>query len=140
MKYTHTLPLHMGSIGGDKALRENLKAIVYIAALSYAIMESIFTRQALEWLCLLRQRVTLQVMRHSSDSSIQTNCLGHESLHKLTSIIQSDVSVGNLMMNEEEDNPSWQSAMIAWMLKDRASVDEPSAKRQCVSNAKREQL
>jgi hypothetical protein len=30
----------------------------------------------------------------------------------LTGIIQSDVSIGNLMMNEEEDNPTWPSFLI----------------------------
>ena len=30
----------------------------------------------------------------------------------MTGIIQSDVSIGNLMMNEEEDNPSWPSFLI----------------------------
>ncbi|KAI9772444.1 MAG: hypothetical protein M1840_000647 [Geoglossum simile] len=37
---------------------------------------------------------------------------GHESLRNLTSIIQSDVSIGNLMMNEDDDNPSWPSFLI----------------------------
>jgi Fungal protein kinase len=30
----------------------------------------------------------------------------------LTGVIQSDISVGNLMMNEEDDNPSWPSFLI----------------------------
>ncbi|KAI9784458.1 MAG: hypothetical protein M1839_002114 [Geoglossum umbratile] len=37
---------------------------------------------------------------------------GHESLRNLAGIIQSDVSIGNLMMNEDEDNPSWRSFLI----------------------------
>ncbi|KAI9765136.1 MAG: hypothetical protein M1839_005614, partial [Geoglossum umbratile] len=37
---------------------------------------------------------------------------GHESLRNLTGIIQSDVSIGNLMMNEEEGNPTWPSFLI----------------------------
>jgi Fungal protein kinase len=32
--------------------------------------------------------------------------VGHESLRGLTGIIHNDISVGNLMMNEEGDNPS----------------------------------
>ena len=65
-------------------------------------------------------------MRHSSDSSIQANCLGHESLRELTGIIQSDVSVGNLMMNEEEGNPSWQSFLIDLDLAIKENREKPS--------------
>jgi hypothetical protein len=38
--------------------------------------------------------------------------VGYESLHDLNRIIQSDISIGNLMMNGEEDNPSWPSFLI----------------------------
>jgi len=37
---------------------------------------------------------------------------GHESLHDNAGILHRDVSINNLMMNEEKDNPSWKSFMI----------------------------
>jgi len=37
---------------------------------------------------------------------------GHESLRDLTGRIRSDISIGNLMMNEEESNPSCPSFLI----------------------------
>jgi hypothetical protein len=36
----------------------------------------------------------------------------YESLHTLACMLQRDVSIGNLMMNEEDDNPSWRSFLI----------------------------
>ncbi|KAI9856816.1 MAG: hypothetical protein M1813_008753 [Trichoglossum hirsutum] len=45
-------------------------------------------------------------------AALEGNIEGHESLRDSTAIIQSDVSVGNLMMNEEKDNPSWPSFII----------------------------
>ncbi|KAI9770976.1 MAG: hypothetical protein M1840_002680 [Geoglossum simile] len=43
---------------------------------------------------------------------LEGNIKGHESLRDLTGTIQSDVSIGNLMINEEKDNPSWSSFLI----------------------------
>jgi len=37
---------------------------------------------------------------------------GYKSLHENAGILQRDVSINNLMMNEEEDNPSWKSFLI----------------------------
>ena len=37
---------------------------------------------------------------------------GYESLHTRAGMIQCDVSIGNLMMNEEDGNPSWPSFLI----------------------------
>ena len=34
---------------------------------------------------------------------------GYESLHTQAYMLQRDVSIGNLMMNEEDDKPSWRS-------------------------------
>src|SRR2546423_7225316 len=38
--------------------------------------------------------------------------VGYKSLHESAGILQRDVSINNLMMNEEEDNPSWRSFLI----------------------------
>ncbi|KAI9777873.1 MAG: hypothetical protein M1839_008550 [Geoglossum umbratile] len=45
-------------------------------------------------------------------AALEGNIEGHESLRNLTSIIQSDVSKGNLMMNEDGGNSSWSSFLI----------------------------
>ncbi|KAK3168273.1 hypothetical protein OEA41_004719 [Lepraria neglecta] len=37
---------------------------------------------------------------------------GYESLHTRTGMIQCDISTGNLMMNEDDGNPSWPSFLI----------------------------
>ena len=37
---------------------------------------------------------------------------GYESLHTEAGMLQRDVSINNLMMNEEDDNPSWPSFLI----------------------------
>jgi hypothetical protein len=37
---------------------------------------------------------------------------GYESLHTQAGILQCDISPGNLMINEEADNPSWRSFLI----------------------------
>jgi hypothetical protein len=44
----------------------------------------------------------------------------------LTGIIQSDISIGNLMMNEDEDNPSWPSFLIDLDLAIQEDRDKPS--------------
>ncbi|KAI9854205.1 MAG: hypothetical protein M1813_001337 [Trichoglossum hirsutum] len=55
--------------------------------------------------------------------------VGHESLRDLTGIIQSDVSIGNPTMNEEEDNPSWQSFLIDLDLAIKERREKPSGAR-----------
>lgn len=37
---------------------------------------------------------------------------GYESLYTRTGMLQADISIGNLMMNEDDDNPSWQAFII----------------------------
>lgn len=37
---------------------------------------------------------------------------GYESLHTRTGMLQSGISIGNLMMNEDADNPSWRAFII----------------------------
>lgn len=37
---------------------------------------------------------------------------GYESLHTQAGMLQCDVSIGNLIMNEDDDNPSWRSFLI----------------------------
>ena len=55
--------------------------------------------------------------------------IGHESLRKRTGIIQGDVSIGNLMMNEEDCNPSWPSFLIDLDLAINEQREEPSGAR-----------
>ena len=52
----------------------------------------------------------------SSPAALLTALLGciegYESLHTRAGMIQSDISIGNLMINEEDGNPSWPSFLI----------------------------
>ncbi|KAI9769851.1 MAG: hypothetical protein M1840_003845 [Geoglossum simile] len=59
-------------------------------------------------------------------AALEGNITGYESLRDLTSTIQSDVSIGNLMMNEEEDNPSWLSFLIDLDLAIKENQGKPS--------------
>jgi hypothetical protein len=54
---------------------------------------------------------------------------GHESLRDLTGRLQSDISIGNLMMNEEDDNPSWPSFLIDLDLAIKEDREKPSGAR-----------
>ena len=51
---------------------------------------------------------------------------GYESLHRRAGMLQCDVSKGNLMMNEENDNPSWQSFLIDLDLAIKEQREGPS--------------
>jgi hypothetical protein len=51
---------------------------------------------------------------------------GHESLRDLTGRIQSDISIGNLMMNEDKDNLSWPSFLIDLDLAVKEEREKPS--------------
>ncbi|KAI9858498.1 MAG: hypothetical protein M1813_006439 [Trichoglossum hirsutum] len=59
-------------------------------------------------------------------AALESNITGHESLCDLTSIIQSDVSIGNLMMNEEENNSFQQSFLIDLDLAIKENREKPS--------------
>ena len=37
---------------------------------------------------------------------------GHESLYAKAGVLQGDISINNLMMNEDDDDPSWRSFLI----------------------------
>jgi hypothetical protein len=54
---------------------------------------------------------------------------GYESLHTRTRILQCDISKGNLMMNEEDDNPSWRAFLIDLDLAIKEQRDESSGAR-----------
>jgi hypothetical protein len=75
---------------------------------------------------LLHWRVTSLVCDIAEILILKLTVIGHESLRDLTCIIQSDISIGNLMMNEEEDNPSWQSFLIDLDLAIKESWENPS--------------
>ncbi|KAI9777131.1 MAG: hypothetical protein M1839_009087 [Geoglossum umbratile] len=64
--------------------------------------------------------------RASMLAALEGNIEGYESLRSLTGIIQSDVSIGNLMMNEQEDNPSWPSFLIDLDLAIKENRENPS--------------
>lgn len=50
---------------------------------------------------------------HAALLTALVGCIeGYESLHKRAGMVQCDVSIGNLMMNEEDGNPSWRSFLI----------------------------
>jgi hypothetical protein len=51
---------------------------------------------------------------------------GYKSLYENTGILQRDVSINNLMMNEEEDNPSWKSFLIDLDLAIKEQREGPS--------------
>lgn len=55
--------------------------------------------------------------------------IGYESLHTKAGILQGDVSTGNLMMNEDKDNPSQRAFLIDLDLAIRLQRDEPSGAR-----------
>ncbi|KAI9775934.1 MAG: hypothetical protein M1839_000723 [Geoglossum umbratile] len=59
-------------------------------------------------------------------AALEGNIKGHESLRDSTTIIQSDVSIGNLMMNEEKNNPSWLSFIIDLDQAIRENRESPS--------------
>jgi hypothetical protein len=54
---------------------------------------------------------------------------GYESLHKNTGLLQGDISTGNLILNEEEDNPSWPAFLIDLDLAIKERRERPSGAR-----------
>jgi len=54
---------------------------------------------------------------------------GYESSYMRAGIIQCDVSTGNLMMNEEDDNPSWPAFLIDFDLAIKEQREGPSGAR-----------
>lgn len=54
---------------------------------------------------------------------------GYESLHKNTGLLQGDISTGNLILNEEEDNPSWPAFRIDLDLAIKKRRKRPSGAR-----------
>lgn len=54
---------------------------------------------------------------------------GYESLHTRAGMLQCDISIGNLMMNEEDDNPSWRSFLIDLDLAIKEQREESSGAR-----------
>ncbi|KAK1142575.1 hypothetical protein N8T08_007551 [Aspergillus melleus] len=50
--------------------------------------------------------------RISMLSALESCIIGYESLHTKAGFLQSDISTGNLILNEEEENPSWPAFLI----------------------------
>jgi serine/threonine protein kinase len=51
---------------------------------------------------------------------------GYESLYTQAGIIQCDISIGNLIMNEEDNNPSWPAFLIDFNLAIKEKREGPS--------------
>ncbi|KAE8151976.1 hypothetical protein BDV25DRAFT_80775 [Aspergillus avenaceus] len=51
---------------------------------------------------------------------------GYQSLHTTVGLLQGDISTGNLMMNEEDGNPSWRAFLIDLDLAIKEDRTEPS--------------
>jgi Fungal protein kinase len=54
---------------------------------------------------------------------------GYESLYTRTGMLQSDISIGNLMMNEDDDNHSWRAFLIDLDLAIKEQREESSGAR-----------
>jgi hypothetical protein len=67
--------------------------------------------------------------RYSHVHKAQLKEAGHESYRNHTHGIQANVSIGNLMMNEEKKNPSWPSFLIDFDLAIKEHREEPSGAR-----------
>ncbi len=63
------------------------------------------------------------------ENSALAGQVGYESLHERANMLQRDVSIGNLMMNEDVDNSSWPSFLIDLDLAIRSQREEPSGAR-----------
>jgi len=75
-------------------------------------MERAFTWPAPQRRCSLRWRGLSKVGAAAATHNMRLTVLGHESLHRAAGIIQCDISLGNLMMNEDKDDPSWPAFLI----------------------------
>ncbi|OBT77117.1 hypothetical protein VF21_05044 [Pseudogymnoascus sp. 05NY08] len=80
----------------------------------------------------IRRRVIVRdygtpIYKASSCVAIIAALEGYESLHDRCSMLQRDVSIRNLMMNEDVDNPSWPSFLIDLAIK--SEREEPSGAR-----------
>ncbi|GIK06015.1 hypothetical protein Aspvir_010133 [Aspergillus viridinutans] len=67
--------------------------------------------------------------RISMLSAVKRCIQGYESLHKNTGLLQGDISTGNLILNEEEDNPSWPAFLIDLDLAIKERRERPSGAR-----------
>lgn len=54
---------------------------------------------------------------------------GYESLHIQANMLQCDISLNNLLINEEDDNPSWPAFLIDLDLAVKENREEPSGAR-----------
>ncbi|KAL4784889.1 hypothetical protein BJX76DRAFT_197301 [Aspergillus varians] len=62
--------------------------------------------------------------------SALVSCIeGHESLHARVGFLQGDISTGNLILNDEEDNPSWPAFLIDLDLALEEQREQPSGAR-----------
>jgi hypothetical protein len=54
---------------------------------------------------------------------------GYESLHTNAGLLQGDISTGNLILNDERDNPSWSAFLIDLDLALKEQREQPSGAR-----------
>ncbi|PYH88282.1 hypothetical protein BO71DRAFT_365724 [Aspergillus ellipticus CBS 707.79] len=64
--------------------------------------------------------------RTSMLSALESCITGYESLHAKTGILQGDISTGNLILNEDETNPSWSAFLIDLDLAIKERRERPS--------------
>ncbi|KAH1414229.1 hypothetical protein KXX32_001853, partial [Aspergillus fumigatus] len=58
------------------------------------------------------------------------NCIkGYESLHTKVGFLQGDISTGNLILNDDEANPSWSAFLIDLDLAIKEQRERPSGAR-----------
>ena len=62
-------------------------------------------------------------------AALEGGIKGYKSLHTQAGILQRDISIGNLLMNEEDDNPSWRSFLIDLDLAIKERREGPSGAR-----------
>ncbi|KAE8154986.1 hypothetical protein BDV25DRAFT_170316 [Aspergillus avenaceus] len=67
--------------------------------------------------------------RVSMLSALEGCIKGYESLHTKTGLLQGDISTGNLMLNEDKENPSWPAFLIDLDLAFREQRERPSGAR-----------
>jgi len=87
--------------------------LLFIGVSFFATMESPFTRQAPAWLSLPDWEGCIE---------------GYESLRK-AGFLHRDISINNIMMNEDDNNTSWPSSLIDLDLGIRETREEPSGAR-----------
>jgi serine/threonine protein kinase len=67
--------------------------------------------------------------RVSLPAALEGCIVGYESLYALAGMLQCDISPNNLMVNEDDDNPSWHAFLIDLDLAIKEDREKPSGAR-----------